>query len=153
MYSFAHALNLTWFDRFLLCIMSTSLVTSNLIKFFLKWDALRDKLHYEFNTKYPGFRTLFPKKCTARSNLLRSVSSDWAFVQNVWVQSLNKRGLHPELREIILGVQVQIKLCSYWLRRTMIQERLNHLMLLSVHKTKTDELNLTKIANQLCLSK
>ena len=153
MHCFAHALNLTWFDRSLLCIMSTSLVTSNLIKFFLKWDALRDKLHYEFNAKYPGFWTLFPKKRTARSNLLRSISSDWAFVQNIWVQSLNKRGLHPELTEIILGVQVQIQLCSYWFRRTMSQERLNHLMLLSVHKTKTDELNLTKIANHLCLSK
>ena len=153
MHCFAHALNLTWFNRSLLCIMSTSLVTSNLIKFFLKWDALRDKLHYEFNAKYPGFWTLFPKKRTARSNLLRSISSDWAFVQNIWVQSLNKRGLHPELREIILGVQVQTQLCSYWFRRTMTQERLNHLMLLSVHKTKTDELNLTKIANHLCLSK
>ena len=34
-----------------------------------------------------------------------------------------------------------------WLRSTMSQERLNHCMLLSVHKEKTDEINLKNVAN------
>ena len=34
-----------------------------------------------------------------------------------------------------------------WLRSTMSQERLNHCMVLSVHKEKTDEINLKNVAN------
>ena len=37
-----------------------------------------------------------------------------------------------------------------WLRSTMSQERLNYLMLLSIHKNKFDELKLIDIANQFC---
>ena len=37
-----------------------------------------------------------------------------------------------------------------WLRSTMSQERLNHCMLLSIHKEKTDEINLTNVANVFC---
>ena len=36
------------------------------------------------------------------------------------------------------------------LRRTMSQERLNHCMLLSIHKGKTDEINLKNFANVFC---
>ena len=32
----------------------------------------------------------------------------------------------------------------------MSQERLNYLMLLSIHKNKTDELKLIDVANQFC---
>ena len=34
-----------------------------------------------------------------------------------------------------------------WLKSTMSQERLNHCMLLSIHKEKTDEINLKNVAN------
>ena len=34
-----------------------------------------------------------------------------------------------------------------WFRSTMSQERLNHCMLLSIHKEKTDEINLKNVAN------
>ena len=37
-----------------------------------------------------------------------------------------------------------------WLRSTMSQERLNHCMLLSIHKEKTDEINLKNVANVFC---
>ena len=37
-----------------------------------------------------------------------------------------------------------------WLRSTMSQERLNHCMLLSIHKEKTDEINLKNVANVSC---
>ena len=37
-----------------------------------------------------------------------------------------------------------------WLRRAMSQERLNHCMLLSIHKDKTDEINLKNVANVFC---
>ena len=37
-----------------------------------------------------------------------------------------------------------------WLRSTMSQERLNHCVLLSIHKEKTDEINLTNVANVFC---
>ena len=37
-----------------------------------------------------------------------------------------------------------------WLRTATSQERLNYLILLSVHKNKTDELKLTDIAKQFC---
>ena len=36
-----------------------------------------------------------------------------------------------------------------WLS-TMSQERLNHCMLLSIHKEKTDEINLKNVANVFC---
>ena len=36
------------------------------------------------------------------------------------------------------------------LRSTMSQERLNHCMLLSIHKEKTDEINLKNVANVFC---
>ena len=38
----------------------------------------------------------------------------------------------------------------YWLRKAMIHEKLSHLMLLSVHKTKTNELSLTETTSQFC---
>ena len=37
-----------------------------------------------------------------------------------------------------------------WLRSTMSQERLNHCMLLSIHKEKTDEINLKNVATVFC---
>ena len=37
-----------------------------------------------------------------------------------------------------------------WLRRTMSLERLNHCMLLSINKEKTDEINLKNVANVFC---
>ena len=37
-----------------------------------------------------------------------------------------------------------------WLRTTMSQEWLKHLMLLSTHKEKTDELDLIKVAHDFC---
>ena len=37
-----------------------------------------------------------------------------------------------------------------WLRSTMSQERLNHRMLLSIHKEKTDETNLKNVTNVFC---
>ena len=37
-----------------------------------------------------------------------------------------------------------------WLRSTMSQERLNHCMLLSIHKEKTYEINLSNVANVFC---
>ena len=36
------------------------------------------------------------------------------------------------------------------LRSTMSQERLNHCMLLSIHKEKTDEINLKNVGNVFC---
>ena len=37
-----------------------------------------------------------------------------------------------------------------WLRSTMSQQRLNHCMLFSIHKEKTDEINLKNVANVFC---
>ena len=37
-----------------------------------------------------------------------------------------------------------------WLRSPMSQERLNHCMLLSKHKEKTDEINQKNVANVFC---
>ena len=37
-----------------------------------------------------------------------------------------------------------------WLRYTISQKRLNHCMLLSTHKEKTDEINLKNVANVFC---
>ena len=37
-----------------------------------------------------------------------------------------------------------------WLRSTMSRERLNHCMLLSIHKEKTDERNLKNVTNVFC---
>ena len=37
-----------------------------------------------------------------------------------------------------------------WLRTTMSQERLNHLMLLTIHKEKAESLDLVVIANSFC---
>ena len=37
-----------------------------------------------------------------------------------------------------------------WLRSTMSQERLNHSMLLSIYKEKTDEISLKNVANVFC---
>ena len=37
-----------------------------------------------------------------------------------------------------------------WLRSTMSRERLNHCMLLSIHKEKTDEINLKNVGNVFC---
>ena len=37
-----------------------------------------------------------------------------------------------------------------WLRSTMSQERLNHFMLLSIYKEKTEEINLKNAANVFC---
>ena len=39
-----------------------------------------------------------------------------------------------------------------YLRSTMLQERLNHLMLLHVHKELTDNLNMTKVGNEFIKS-
>ena len=43
-----------------------------------------------------------------------------------------------------------IRQIKNWLRSTMSQERLNHCMLISIHKEKTDEINLKNIANVFC---
>ena len=37
-----------------------------------------------------------------------------------------------------------------YLRSTMSQERLNHLMMLNVHKEQLDSLDLKKVANEFC---
>ena len=37
-----------------------------------------------------------------------------------------------------------------WLRSTMSQERLNHCMLLSIYKEKTDKINLKNVTNVFC---
>ena len=44
----------------------------------------------------------------------------------------------------------QLRRVKTWLRTTMSQEQLNHLMLLSTHKEKTDELNPIKFAHYFC---
>ena len=44
----------------------------------------------------------------------------------------------------------QLRRVKTWLRTTMSQERLNYLMLLSIHKEKTDELDLIKVAHNFC---
>ena len=43
-----------------------------------------------------------------------------------------------------------IRRIKNWLRSTMSQERLNHCMLLSIHKEKTDEINLKNVTNVFC---
>ena len=43
-----------------------------------------------------------------------------------------------------------LKLLKNWLLTTMSHERFNFLMLLLIHKNKTDELKLIDIANQFC---
>ena len=37
-----------------------------------------------------------------------------------------------------------------WLRSKISQKRLNHCMLLSIHKEKTDKINLKNVANVFC---
>ena len=58
---------------FLHNIMSNSLDISNLIKLSPKRNALLDKLYKELAAEYPGFRTLSPKRWTARGNSLKSI--------------------------------------------------------------------------------
>ena len=43
-----------------------------------------------------------------------------------------------------------IRRIKNWLRSTMSQERLNHCMLFSIHKEKTDEINLKNVTNVFC---
>ena len=38
-----------------------------------------------------------------------------------------------------------------WLRTSMTQKRLNHCMILSVHKERTDDLVLVVVANDFCI--
>lgn len=59
-----------------------------------------------------------------------------------------KRFLQAELRRRILGVHVQMPTFNCCLRKKMNQVRPTHLMLFPDYKAKTDELDLTQIANQ-----
>ena len=118
---------MTWFEGSPLCIMSTLLTTSNLIKFVLKLDSLFNIFHQKLAAKRPFFRILCPKRYTTCVNSFRRIMGNWVPLQNVWVQSLKERGLQPKMRGSIFGLQVQMQTFNCWLRRTMSQERLNHL--------------------------
>lgn len=66
--------------------------------------------------------------------------------------SLLKKDDYNQNKVRILGVQDKIQTFNYCLRRIMSPNRPDHLMLFSVHKPKSDELNVTGIVNQSCPS-
>ena len=58
--------------------------------------------------------------------------------------------MSPATNAVIERSASSMRRIKNWLRSTMSQERLNHCMLLSVHKEKTDEINLNNVANVFC---
>ena len=58
--------------------------------------------------------------------------------------------MSPATNAVIERSASSVRRIKNWLRSTMSQERLNHCMLLSVHKEKTDEINLKNVANVFC---
>ena len=75
------------------------------------------------------------------------------------------KGLSPSQKSLlgtltklimVMPATIAINECSFsalhnvksYLRSTVAQERLNHLMILSVHKNLTDSLNLVEVANE-----
>ena len=106
--------------------MSTTLEISNLIKLFLKRDAMLDKLHHELAAQYPGFCTLCRKKWTVRGSSPRSIVDNWVPLQKVSEQSFEARALQPVLRERIISLEAQMQSFDYYYGVKILENILRH---------------------------
>ena len=73
-----------------------------------------EKIKSELAPDTPGVRVLCPTRWTVRAEALQSILNNYAVLQELWVESLDKVK-DSEMKARILGVASQMKTFSYLL--------------------------------------
>ena len=114
---YGHALNLACGDTIKKCkIMKDALDITHEITKLIKKSPARDrcfeKIKSELAPDTPGVRVLCPTRWTVRAEALQSILNNYAVLQELWVESVDKVR-DSEMKARLLGVASQMKTFSY----------------------------------------
>ena len=114
---YGHTLNLTCEDTIKKCrTMKDALDISHEIIKLIKKSPARDRRFEKIKSKLApdtsGVRVLCPARWTVRAEALQSILNNYAVLQELWVESLD-RVKDSEMKARILGVALQMKTFSY----------------------------------------
>lgn len=140
---------------------------SQLIRFSPKRSSLFAALQAQVSSSAPTMKPLCPTRWTVRTKAIEAVLANYQLlldaleVIEVMNDVTSSKTMFSEVRTVlhtVLTIPVTtstaertfltLRCLKTFLRSTMTQPRLNHIMLLHIYKEKTDKLNLLSIATK-----